>query len=83
MQSLGGAINATLPRFLEAFPADMSEETVCLCIKVFEELGLMQLRCEADCVNAQLIPTTEKFELESSPTYSKLNLLASEAQTNG
>jgi len=83
MQLLGGAINAKLPRFLEAFPADMSEETVCLCIKVFEELGLMQLRCESDCVNAQLVPTTEKFELESSPTYSRLNLLASEAQTNG
>ena len=83
VQTLGGAISGKLPRFLEAFPADMREETACICLKVFEELGLMEIRQAQGGITAQLIPTTEKFELESSQIYSKLNLLAKKAQTNG
>ncbi|MBR5261124.1 MAG: hypothetical protein IKV47_03015, partial [Oscillospiraceae bacterium] len=82
VQSLGGAVSGRMQRFLDTFPADMREENVCICLKVFEELGLMEIVSDAGSVSAKLIPTTEKFELESSDTYSKLNLLAKKAQTN-
>ena len=67
----GGRFCATLDRFgAELCPA-LDEETLWLCLKVFEELGLLRLRRDGDSVLAERVPNAEA-ELERSPLLARL-----------
>ena len=55
----GGSFRAPLDRFCASLCPALPEDTLCLCLKVFEELGLLRLRREDGMLCAARVPGAE------------------------
>ena len=69
----GGHFAGSLSRFCDALCPTLREETLCLCLKVLEELGLVTLSREGDAVS--VICGAGRAELESSALLRRLRSL--------
>ena len=49
----------------------LEENTLCLCLKVFEDLGLLRLKLDGGYLTAERIPNAEA-DLESSALLARL-----------
>ena len=62
----GGTYRAEAGRFCAGLCPALPEETLCLCLKVLEELGLVRLRLDGEACAAERVPDAPKAELASS-----------------
>ena len=68
----GGTFTAPTERFCAQLCPELSETTVCLCLKVFEELGLLRLDMDGACVTAERVPGAPPTDLENSELRKRL-----------
>ena len=71
LSARGGSFSAPLDRFGAELCHAMEEDTLCLCLKVFEDLGLLRLKLDGGNLSAERVPNAEA-ELESSPLLARL-----------
>ncbi len=69
--SRGGSFSAPLDRFCAEVCPAMEEETLCLCLKVFEDLGLLRLRLDGSALAVERVPNAEA-DLERSALLARL-----------
>jgi len=67
----GGRCTAPLYRLCAELCPALKEETLCLCLKVFEDLGLLRLRLGDGTLSVERIPNAEA-ELERSALLARL-----------
>ena len=67
----GGSFGAPVERFGAMLCPALSEDTVMLCLKVFEELGLLRLNLEGGALRAERVPDA-RAELERSALLARL-----------
>ena len=67
----GGSFSAPLDRFGMGLCPVLEESTLCLCLKVFEDLGLLRLKLDGGYLTAERIPNAEA-DLESSALLARL-----------
>ena len=67
----GGCYCAPLDRFCAGLCPLLAEDTLCLCLKVFEDLGLLRLELDGRNVTARCVPHAGA-ELESSALLARL-----------
>ena len=72
LKAKGGSFADTPGRFCAALCPALDEMTVCLCLKVFEERGLVELAQTNEDLSVRLLPRREKADLESSPLLARL-----------
>ena len=58
----------------------MRDEKLCLCLKVFEEFGLVSLEFDGDMLTVSCIPRREKVNLDLSGLLQRLRRLNAGAQ---
>ena len=63
---VGGAASDALPALADALAPRMREETFCICLRVFAELGLVTLHFDGASLDVQCVSNAEKTELERS-----------------
>ena len=72
LKAKGGSFADTPGRFCAALCPALDETTLCLCLKVFEERGLVALAQTDEGLSVRLLPRKEKADLESSPLLTRL-----------
>lgn len=71
LEARGGAFRAPLYRFCADLCPALAEDTLCLCLKVFEELGLVRLSLADDNCAIERIPDV-KARLDDSALLARL-----------
>lgn len=62
----GGSLSDALPALLETVVPRLREEKFCLCLKIFEELGLLTLSGSSALLSVRIVPDAERADLETS-----------------
>ena len=62
----GGAFSAPSGRFCALLCPVLTEETLCLCLKVFEELGLVRIALDGGNIAVACVPDAPRAELGNS-----------------
>ena len=62
----GGAFSAPSGRFCALLCPALTEETLCLCLKVFEELGLVRIALDGGNIAVACVPDAPRAELGNS-----------------
>ena len=72
LSSRGGSVSAPTDRFFLVLNPFRREETVAICLKVFEELGLVSLSRTDDTLSVRCLPSEGKTDLERSALLTRL-----------
>ena len=68
---MGGSFAFSLADIAE-HRGELSPETLCLCLRIFAELGLVSLSSDKNRVNATVRADAEKTALDNSPLFCSL-----------
>jgi len=63
----GGTIRSTLEELASQTPCGMSAAKMCACMRIFHEAGLIRSQFVNDIYTADIIPRTDKADLNSTP----------------
>ncbi|MBE6914136.1 MAG: single-stranded-DNA-specific exonuclease RecJ [Ruminococcaceae bacterium] len=80
LRNRGGSLSAPLDRFFLGLCPTVRDEKLCLCLKVFEEFGLVSVQLEGDMLTVSCIPRREKVNLDLSELLQRLRRLNAGAQ---
>lgn len=69
----GSSISGSALAVMESLCPGLQDVTVCLCLKIFEELGLLSLEYDGSCLSICRIPGVEKVDLCDSKILAELN----------
>lgn len=72
MQGRGGSVTAPLDRVFDLLCPNCREETLSLCLKVFEELGLVRLTVADSTLTVDCLPSEGKADLDTSALLQRL-----------
>jgi len=72
LTGLGGCVSAPLERFFDRLGLVRREETLCLCLKVFEETDLAELKLEDGILSVRCLPRETKADLSKSELLGRL-----------
>ena len=72
LSARGGAVSAPLERFFDLLCPVRREETLAICLKVFEELGLVSMTLADGSLTVCCRPCDRKVELDRSALLSRL-----------
>ena len=75
LQGRGGSVTAPPERIFDLLCPTCREETLSLCLKVFEELGLVRLTLRDGTLTVDCLPCQGKADLESSTLLQRLKAL--------
>lgn len=75
LEARGGSVSALRDRIFDLLCPGCREETVSLCLKIFEELDLVRLTSTEDSLTVDCLPRAEKADLERSPLLQRLRAL--------
>ncbi len=66
LRTCGGQLSAPLPELCDTLSPGMWDERLCLCLKVFEELGLISIDVSCDNIKIRIMPSAGKVNLADS-----------------
>ncbi len=72
LRAKNGTYTDRLDRFCAALCPTLEEDTLCLCLKVFEEIGLVSLSLQEDTLTVCCLACAEKAALEDSALLRRL-----------
>ena len=72
MSAKSGAFSERIERFCTGLCPALDEETLCLCLMVFRELGLIELSRNGDLLSVRCLPDAGRAALESSALLQRL-----------